>query len=167
MKPDTQQRLQSFITDLISAYGKKGDKFVILSFKQVTDLYKKGGKKKDYPFYGYITREEEFKVGRGKFYVSNSKTLVKDKQAYAKKQAADIAKAEKTKLPKEIRTNATKLATVLMTNDKKVVVKKIAAKPSTKPAAVNHKNDEGIVTQSDIDDVFGEDDINDIVAAIR
>ena len=150
MKSETQTRLNKFIDKLIKTYGESSDNFVVISYRQILDVYESRTDKDDFPFHGYITRDEKFKVGRGKFFVCKIEQLAKLKAKYLQTVNNNEQNKQARMLPKEVRNSPTKLFKEIFSDDD----------------IPDLRHTEDFVSQRDIDEMFG-DDINDILSDIR
>jgi len=142
-KESTKQKLQNLIRDLVAEYGEGA----VVNTKTV---YEKAKSSPSYCTYYMLTANPVYKLGRGKIFLT-----MKQNVEEAKAKLAKTSEAKKQKqLPQDVRKSAVKLAKTLINHKPKQVVQK------------NYSAVDYVVTQDDINDSFGGNDINDILAQL-
>jgi hypothetical protein len=140
-KTDMQTKKSEFIAALVNKFGENK----VVSRKEIHSFWKTSG----FPWTAAsaVIKSQDYKVARGQYVItSNSKPKTVASKIVVTK--------EKNILPKEVRQSPAKL------------VKQILAEPTQpKKAVAPKKNALGseIVQKSDMGELFGSDDINDIM----
>ena len=188
MRPLTRKRFRVLLKDLILFYTEDGvepEHGLILTRKEV--LLVRNRDKKKYLAASYLTRHDDHVLSRGKVLVTLKDNVVEMRDAALERIAAN----ENTKLPKTIRMSALELAKALSElpdDDDEVEDVEDSEKPDediTTPTAPIDKfmtdveiagieasnggaslNDSDYISQDDIDEAFGGNDINDVMSAL-
>ena len=173
MKPETKAKFDVFIKDLVKKFGEGH----VATRKEVKAFH--GLKRDSYPLLGSITRNLDYKIGRGQVIITASDNPAKVRDEKVEELKAQAATKEAEMLPEDLRNSPAKLAAELMRDSKKARAKKPAAKKAspkkkvrvtdTEKAVASTKEapKEDFVSQNEIDEMFGaDDDINDIMASL-
>ena len=152
-----QDKKSALMKALVAAFGEGA----VISRKQLLEVWNKA--KASYPHSVVIEKNMDYRVGRGMYVVTATENVTKVRDAAIAKMKAMEAQKEKA-LPKSTRKSAEKLAKAVM-KTKPVKTSKTSQKVSktSKTTPVMPVSDNYIVTQDDIDESFGGNDINDIM----
>ena len=149
----------ALMTALVKTYGEGS----LVSRKQVKAVYIQN--KDLYSGFGIVTRNPETKVGRGTFLLTLKDNVIEQRDMHIAKLTAK----KDAMLPANVRESATELAQVLMdTNDDEIDDTATTPK-SVMPdmADLDELPDvPDYIAQTDIDEMFGGNDINDIMATL-
>lgn len=167
MKKSTQQKARLLMKALVAKHGDGS----LVTRKQVKDVHATNS---DFPNFGCITRNPDLKVAHGQFLITMKDNIIEQRDA----KIAELEAKEAKQLPKNVRTSAKTLAKELMKDEGEKKVKPKAKKvrsTKTKSKAVvmpDYGNMDNLpevadyVSQNDIDEAFGGNDINDILATL-
>lgn len=143
MKLSTKQKLDLLVEALIKKYGEGS----VVTRTDVMSVWETD--KKTFPCHIQITKNDAYKVARNTFVIAKDQNLEKYRKAYFDREAQ--------KLPKEIRTSVEKLVELITEDDEKET-------KALKTVKKEYKS--YIPTFDEIDDAFGGNDIEDVLALL-
>lgn len=160
MKLTTLEKKQKFMQALVKKFGEGN----VAKREDVVEVWLAG--KADYPHLVIITKDLDYRVGRGMYVITTSENP-KEVAKAAMEKMTTLEKAKEKSIPKAVRNDALKLAKVLAPKAKKPA-KQAPMVTKGKAVAVPAMTEieEFPVDQDDVNALFGSDDINDILSQI-